>query len=184
MNKQTPPPIFENNDNPYQPPKTNIDNNSNETFSEGELASRGQRFLAAMIDGTIGILGAIPLWILTGAFSILMQGKQLPLMMQVGMALYGFFVFIIIHGYTLNKYGQTVGKRLMGIFIANIETNQKATITDILLKRLLPVSLLANVPTVGGLITLIDILMIFRQDKRCGHDLIASTRVLKVPPGY
>ena len=35
------------------------------------------------------------------------------------------------------------------------------------------------IPFLGRLLSLIDLLLIFRDDKRCGHDLLAGTRVVK-----
>lgn len=178
MTTQTP----QKSENPYQPPNSNLSNSLNDI--EDNTADRGQRFIAAIVDMIIGISSAIPIWILTGTFSNIMKGIQPSLMTQVGMGLYGIIVFALIHGYTLNRYGQTIGKRLTRIYIANTETNQKADIKDIILRRFLPVTLIAYIPVIGGLIALIDVLMIFRKDKRCGHDLIANTKVLKAPVGY
>ena len=45
--------------------------------------------------------------------------------------------------------------------------------------RYLPVQLAGAIPLVGPIIGLVNILMIFRGDRRCGHDLIAGTRVVK-----
>ena len=35
------------------------------------------------------------------------------------------------------------------------------------------------IPLVGVLLVWVDILMIFRRDRRCAHDLVAGTRVVK-----
>jgi uncharacterized RDD family membrane protein YckC len=45
--------------------------------------------------------------------------------------------------------------------------------------RYLPVTLLGAVPFVGGLVSLVDALLIFRDDRRCLHDEIADTIVVK-----
>jgi uncharacterized RDD family membrane protein YckC len=49
----------------------------------------------------------------------------------------------------------------------------------LILKRYLPISVVSVIPVVGPLLTLIDILFIFRSDRRCVHDLIADTQVLE-----
>ncbi len=184
MTTQTPPNIppnpSHNNpaDNPYQAPKSEV----YQDFHHGgaELAGRGGRLLAVLIDAFISIVVALPIWFLTGMFTILMEGEQLSLAVQAGMFVYGMVMYLVVHGYLLNKYGQTVGKRLMGIYIANVNTNEKAELKDIFLKRVLPVSIVSAIPFIGGLIALVDALMIFRSDKRCAHDLIAGTHVLNV----
>jgi hypothetical protein len=43
-------------------------------------------------------------------------------------------------------------------------------------------AVVAMIPVVGGLISLVDIVLIFRRDRRCLHDHIAGTRVLAVTP--
>jgi len=40
--------------------------------------------------------------------------------------------------------------------------------------------LVSQVPQVGGLIGLVDILFIFGKERRCLHDLLAGTRVVNV----
>ena len=45
--------------------------------------------------------------------------------------------------------------------------------------RLVPIHLISQVPFAGGFVGLADSLFIFRQDKRCIHDLIAGTKVVE-----
>ena len=45
--------------------------------------------------------------------------------------------------------------------------------------RYMPWHLGSNLPFIGWLLGLVNILMIFRADRRCGHDLIAGTQVVK-----
>ena len=52
-------------------------------------------------------------------------------------------------------------------------------IKDIILLRHVVVMLITHIPVVGVLIWLADILFIFRCDKRCLHDHLAGTRVVK-----
>ena len=44
--------------------------------------------------------------------------------------------------------------------------------------RVLPISLAAHIPIVGGFVGLIDALFIFGSEKRCLHDYIAGTIVV------
>jgi uncharacterized RDD family membrane protein YckC len=41
-------------------------------------------------------------------------------------------------------------------------------------------SLLSGIPYAGGLITLVDLLLIFGKERRCLHDLMADTIVVDV----
>lgn len=40
--------------------------------------------------------------------------------------------------------------------------------------------LVGSIPFVGRLALLIDVCLIFRADKRCGHDLVAGTHIVQV----
>jgi uncharacterized RDD family membrane protein YckC len=92
--------------------------------------------------------------------------------------LYGFIAFLVVHGYLLKKSGQTVGKKLLGTKITDLEGNLP-DFTTLIVKRYLPVSVVSIVPMIGPLLSLIDIVFIFRQDRRCVHDLIAGTKVVE-----
>jgi hypothetical protein len=45
--------------------------------------------------------------------------------------------------------------------------------------RYLPMALVGAVPFVGGMVSLVDSLLIFRDDRRCLHDQIADTIVVR-----
>lgn len=146
---------------------------------EDLLASRGERFAAALIDAVVSILITIPLFFVVG-----LENLQEPSIGLTAMTfLYGFASFLIVHGFLLFHYGQTVGKRFLKIRIEDLDNNQ-ATFSNILLKRYLPISIVAYIPVVGSILSLVDVLFIFRADKRCVHDLIANTRVCRVPEGF
>jgi hypothetical protein len=49
----------------------------------------------------------------------------------------------------------------------------------LLLKRYLPVQVVGSIPVLGMFASLVDVLFIFRDDRRCVHDLIAGTQVTK-----
>ncbi|MBU3020605.1 RDD family protein [Aestuariibacter sp. A3R04] len=146
---------------------------------EDRLASRGERFAAALIDAVVSILITIPLFFVVGLENLQEPSIGLTAMIFV----YGFASFLLVHGFILFNYGQTVGKRFLKIRIEDLEDNQ-ATFSTIMLKRYLPISIVAYIPVVGSILSLIDVLFIFRADKRCVHDLIADTRVCRVPEGF
>ncbi len=88
-------------------------------------------------------------------------------------------LFLLLHGYLLAKYGQTIGKKLVGIRIVTVN-NTPVAFPHLILKRYVPMWLLLMVPVVGGYLNLINILLIFHSDRRCGHDLIAGTKVIRL----
>ena len=163
--------------NPYQPPSAKLIDESATT--EVELADRGQRFGAAILDAIVGLAIGIPLMFALGTFDYVRRGQQLPWSLHIAGAMLGYLGFVLLHGYYLKIGGQTIGKKIVGIRIAELD-NSIPTLAKILGLRYLPIQVVALIPIAGALCTLVDILFIFRDDRRCIHDLIAGTRVVKV----
>ncbi|SET14238.1 RDD family protein [Oceanobacillus limi] len=69
--------------------------------------------------------------------------------------------------------GYTIGKRFVGIRIASI-TNEKLSLS-MMVKRELLAGLLYSI--CAGILTLVSILIMNRNDRRSIHDLVASTYV-------
>lgn len=166
-------------ENPYQSPNADLMSTPRENDGDAmPLASKWARLFGAIIDGIIGILIALPFWILIGGFDMLTGGEEPPLHYTIFGGIYGFAAFLLVHGYLLKTYGQTVGKKMLGTRITDMQGNLPVFGT-LVLKRYLPISVVSVIPVVGPLLTLIDILFIFRSDRRCVHDLIADTQVLE-----
>ena len=100
---------------------------------------------------------------------------------DVVLQLTGIVIFLAVHGYLLAKNGQTVGKKLLSIRVVSHSTGQILSFGAITTKRILPIWLVAMVPVVGGIIAIVNVLFIFRKDRRCLHDLIADSEVVAIP---
>lgn len=144
----------------------------------GALASRNSRLGAAIIDVVIA-LAAFGLIAFLTPFNIFRpdpsQGLLLPMARNTVL---GFVVFLIVHGYLLATRGQTVGKMLMKIRIVRSD-GTRASFARLVGLRFLLNSFLALIPIVGTIYALVDVLFIFRSERRCIHDLIADTRVVQ-----
>jgi len=165
-----------NQENRYEPPKAEVADLV--ATNEGELASRGARFGGAIIDGLMGIAVIFPLMFATGVFQAAMNGVPMALPMQLGIATLGLVLYLVFHGYLLHTSGQTVGKRLVGTRIVSIDDNSILPLWKVFAMRYLPISVVAQIPGVGPLLSLVDSVFVFRGDKRCVHDLIAGTKVI------
>ena len=87
--------------------------------------------------------------------------------------------------FLLARDGQTVGKRLMGIRIASYASDQNPGFLRIVGLRMFLPAVIISIPCVGFLFSLLNILFIFGSEKRCLHDLIAGTKVIRGPyPTY
>ncbi|MEH6446926.1 MAG: RDD family protein [Oceanospirillaceae bacterium] len=139
-------------------------------------ASRWRRFWAGLIDASIAMAITIPLMNYLNVWDLAKEGS-IPLGTSIKLFLFSWIIFFIIHGYLLKKYAQTVGKKLLGISIASLD-GEKPDLWLLIVKRYLPVALVPNIPFVGSLLLIVDVLFIFRKDKRCIHDFIAGTKVV------
>ena len=144
-----------------------------------QLASRWKRLGGSLLDGLISTIVIIPVIFATGIFNQLKQGQRMNIAQTVLFFFLGLTIFLIIHGYLLSKYGQTVGKKIVGTRIVDKGTGKIIPLGKIFILRVLPISIISQIPLIGGLFGLADSLFIFRDDKRCIHDLIAGTIVVE-----
>ena len=161
--------------NPYQTPAADVEPRPP---TEAQLAGRGQRFAAAMIDGLISIALMTPILMAMGYFDYAQHGRRPPFALVVVSLLISFGIFAAVHFIPINNNGQTVGKKLIKIRIADL-AQDKPHAAIILGRRYLPIYLAQLIPVLGPLLSTIDVLFIFRSDRRCVHDLIASTQVVR-----
>ena len=139
-----------------------------DTIRENVLASRWERFKAAAIDN---LLIYIPTLILV---SIYPKKEDIPNLASFTLGLY-MIVVLIIQGVFLVSRGQTVGKKMVNIQIVRSKDGQNGGFLNNVLLRTFVNGLLTLIP----LYLLIDILFVFSDTKRCLHDRIARTIVVK-----
>lgn len=146
---------------------------------QDNTANRMQRFLAAMIDGFLGMAASIPLFNHYGIWEAMQKGSEVPMKVSIIMTAYSLLMFFALHGLLLHRYGQTLGKRFLGLAIVTMD-GQRPSFSHLILNRYLPQWIVGLVPMIGPLLSMIDVLFIFRDDKRCVHDLIAGTKVINL----
>ncbi|HVZ74163.1 MAG TPA: RDD family protein [Polyangia bacterium] len=166
------------NVNPFTPPTATIDGPPAAGVA-GVLAERGQRFLAALLDGLCAMPAGI--FFVLFAFAAKGGGSDIPPLAFVWVALGVLYVLGLlgIQLYMLSTRGQTLGKRWMAIKIVKLDGSAPGFVHAALLRAIVN-GLIGAIPYVGGIYSLVDVLMIFREDRRCLHDQIAGTRVIKV----
>lgn len=136
-----------------------------------ELAGRGQRLLARIID-TVVIFAVV---CLPPYLSIsLIPGNALIVLLGSTVAA------ILMRVWLLSTRGQDVGKMAMGIVIVDEDGNQAGFMQAFLLRDGINI-VVGLIPGIGTAYKLIDDVFIFSADQRCLHDRIAGTRVVKVP---
>ncbi len=143
-----------------------------------KLASLSDRFFASLVDAFImGLIIFVPLLIIYGLDGMLELQVQYGFLYIAIVFAIGQVIFLLVQGRLLFKYGQTIGKRYLEIKITDLNGNLPPFSTIYGL-RYLSMSIIPIIPFIGGLLGLVDILCIFRKDRRCIHDLIAGTKVI------
>ena len=168
--------------NPYAPPQASITPN-NQT-SGLQLASLGDRLVAAILDGVIAVLLMIPLFIGT-AMSEQSESPPPVALGLIGISALLLIGLIIYNLVLLATRGQSIGKKLKGIrIVTHPEGANPGGVKTILLRGFVN-GLIGAVPLLGPVYSIVDICFIFREDRRCIHDLIAGTQVVQgQPPGF
>ena len=144
---------------------------------ELELAGRGARLWAAIIDGIVqGVACVVVMFVVVGIGIAVMGGpvsKDQSGVILVALFGYGliFFLMVAYEGWMLSKFnGQTLGKKALGI---KVVAPDGGPITTGQAWGRGGVRLLLGI-TVGG----IDPLFIFSKNRTTLHDRIAKTRVV------
>ena len=148
--------------NPYAAPAAEVADVTTETHHEA--AGRGQRLGAAIVDS-----------LLFGVCGILMN-TGLGLLATIAGVL-GIIGLIAANLWLLNRNGQSIGKYSFEIRIVRTD-GSPAGLARLIFARGLPQWIVGSIPVVN-LLSLVDVLFIFREDRRCVHDLIADTMVVK-----
>ncbi len=165
--------------NPYATPQADL--SIQRAPHEAELAGRGRRLGAATIDSLIMmVFSLVPVIAFFGGWTAYLSAAQSgEYMVTVGVTVFGFVMYILVNGYFLSKTSQSIGKKLLGIKIVRT-SGANADFLRIVTRRLMPVSALNFVPVVGPYLGVVDALFIFRQSKKCLHDDIADTVVIRI----
>lgn len=142
------------------------------------LASRLQRLAAALLDDFIALLVLLPVFGYYDVLGYIERETQIPTGIIININIYAFVFFLLVHGYLLYNYGQTVGKRVMGTAIATMDF-QVPAFNRMIALRYVPFRVAGLIPGLNVL-PLVSVLFIFRQDRRCLHDLLAGTQVIFV----
>jgi len=163
------------------------------------LASLGQRFGAKMIDWLLLLL---PVYVLLIAImdatfeakilalredptammeALKMQTTQaLEAGNQTVFAMYGVISALMIANVVLlTLRGQSIGKLLTGIKIVRAQDQSRAGFVKAVMLRWFLFAVINSIQFIGLPLMLGDFLLIFRSDRRCLHDLVSDTVVVK-----
>jgi|SRR6187551_2119941 len=163
--------------NPYAPPQAVVEDVVDPAAGI-QLADRGTRLGAAMLDGLIfGLMVYLPFVL---AFTLGMSGSRPGQFSStaswIGLILggIGFIVWMYFTVKFLGENGQSIGKRACKIKMLRTDGSE-VSISRVIIGRNIINTLLGIIPLYG----IIDALFIFGNARRCVHDYIADTIVIK-----
>lgn len=164
-------------DQRFAPPQAHV---ADLAPGEMELAGRGTRLLAAIVDGLIGgglgwAVGSIP----AVASLVAAQGPVGFGSFNYMSVLIGGAIFLVVQGVLLIQRGQTIGKILFKLRIVRPDGSKPDAWRLLGLRYGIGIVLSLNA-AVASVYGLIDSLLIFRESRKCLHDSIADTQVIKV----
>lgn len=147
----------------------------------GILAEPAARLGATVLDGLIVVALPLLLGFAGAATDFPFAGPQ-----DLDRIFYPFFLagilflaLVILQIVLLSRDGQTVGKKIVGVRIVGPTDDRPAGFVRAVALRGFVHAFLVGIPGFGILYLLVDSLSIFRDDRRCLHDHIAGTRVIK-----
>ena len=160
--------------NPYAAPKANIV--TPVMMPKLELASRGSRLGAALLDALVGMF-VVGLPVVCGIAMIDHKKDSVSTgsVICFVLAALGFLALLIYNIVLLSTQGQTLAKKWLGIRIVTHPDGQKPGFVKAFLLRSFVNGIIAQVVP---FYPIVDACFIFREDQRCLHDMIADTTVI------
>ncbi|MCY3003678.1 MAG: RDD family protein [Planctomycetota bacterium] len=163
--------------NPYAAPKATVVTEAGPR-ARLKLASRGERFAAALVDNLVYLPCLLPLFLGNGFRAFIdPRYEELPnaagwagigLAFLIGLAIFGVQIYLLV------TEGATLGKRVMRIRIVTVDGEPVGALQILLLRTVLP----GLAGFMCSIFSLIDALFIFGEQRRCVHDLMAGTVVV------
>ncbi len=136
-----------------------------------ELGDRADRFLANLVDNFIFFLPIMGAGVAAAIFSRngAFAGMAFLLGMLAALGVLGYQIY-------LAQYGQSIGKRMRRLRVVRTDGSPASLGRILLLRNFVPWA----IGSFCGLFGIIDALTIFTDERRCIHDLLADTKVIKV----
>jgi uncharacterized RDD family membrane protein YckC len=172
--------------NNYAPPKSEV---ADVVQGDDIKASRGSRLGAAILDSLIILIPMIPAYV-----------QAVPLILRAGpgaqrnvfaawgviagtggwfyVGLLWMVIMLIINGILAYRNGQSIAKKWLGIKDVRTDGSRVSFARIFWLRNVLNICI-SYIPLIGAFYGLIDALFIFGPAKRCVHDYIADTIVVR-----
>lgn len=170
--------LTDTTDQRFAPPEAHV---ADMPSGEMELAGRGLRLLAVIVDALIAWCAIMLAGLLPGVGSLIKPATADMSLTSLNFSslAVGYGVFLLIQGWPLVTRGQTIAKMLFKIRIVRTDGSKAGALHVLGLRYGIGYVLNLN-PVVSAIWGLIDSLAIFRDSHQCLHDSIAGTKVIKL----
>jgi uncharacterized RDD family membrane protein YckC len=167
-----------NTPNPYAPPRAAVSDIADPAAGL-ELAGRGTRLVATILDSIIFMVAVyVPLFVFGGDATVTPDGEVDwgPMIGSAGgvVACIGLLVWAWFTYKFVKENGQSIAKKMLGIKVVRSD-GSAVSVGRIFWLRNVVNGVLSIIPLYG----LIDALLIFGETRKCIHDKIADTSVVK-----
>ena len=181
-----PPPTQTDQENPYSTPYSDAQPFATDHAAEhadyrnpATWATHLGRLGGAILDSLIAFAAALP-----GLFFFIMistagDGSEAVAILGIFVAICGFLAVQGYQWYLISTTGQSIGKKVIGTRIVDFDNGSNPGFVRAVILRLWVPGAIGAVPWIGGCFGLINVLWIFSSERRCLHDLIANTRVIR-----
>jgi uncharacterized RDD family membrane protein YckC len=149
-----------------------------QAVTHADLADRSTRLGAQLVDGLAGVaILLVPIMFLIAGLDGYDGGG---LVMLGGLGLLAGFGWLVWRQLTLlAREGQTIGKRALGVrIVRTVDGSNPGGVSTILARGVVP-GVIGSIPVVGPVFSIANVLFIFRENRRCLHDYIAGTSVVR-----
>jgi len=154
--------------NPYAAPTYDIIAAPVRNVDQAFLATRWTRLGARMVDYFLIGLSSVPTFLLFA----LDQNTYLAVATAIiPVSFLGFQCYLVA------TTGQSFAKKALGIRIVRMDGSPAGFVAGVVLREWI-IGFFGLIPFLGGLLRLIDSVMIFGEEQRCLHDVIAGTKVV------
>lgn len=162
---------------PYAPPSAQVAAPVYEATAQAELAPRGSRLVAQILN----VLTMAPGGILIGVGASMAEdpgGMQTVGFICIALGIAALIALLVINLKLLGRQGQSLGKKWAKVRVVRMDGSPASLGRQVGLRYVVN-ALIGSIPFVGSIYSLVDILCIFRGDRRCIHDMIADTKVVE-----
>jgi uncharacterized RDD family membrane protein YckC len=155
---------------------------------DSTLAERWRRLLGAIADGLLESLCWLPtsLALMQSTSELMEDGQLTPDALMENfwsnfhLSLPYLAALLALQAVLLSLRGQSIGNMLVRTRIVRADDGEPAGFMRAFLLRGFLARAIRQIPLLGAIFWIVDSCFIFRDDKRCLHDLMAGTKVVKI----